>query len=115
METVNVKFRVVITFDITVGQRTGMYKKVSDLLGENGFEKQSPSGEDLPENVYTGVTSRGVQRNNGVFSATSLKNASTNICNQIVKLLADFFNQSDIDSTIFVHASRLDTSSTVLE
>ncbi|HDS4387418.1 TPA: hypothetical protein QH079_002305 [Enterobacter roggenkampii] len=115
METVSVNFRVVITFDITVGNRSGMYKKVSDLLADNGFEKESPSGEDFPENVYSGITKRDVQRSDGVFSAESLKGATEKICNRVAELLTEFFEQNDLESKIFVHASRLYTSTTLLK
>lgn len=116
MELKDVKFTVIITFDITVGQRTGIYSEVSQLLQDSGFKKESNSGRSFPENIYYGVTSRQVEvgEDNNI-RVNNLKAASTSINERVVELLSNFFDFKDVDNKIFVHISRYDTSSTLLK
>ena len=112
----NVQFTVLITFDITVDGRTGVYAEVTELLSDKGFKKESPSGEEFPENVYYGVVQRYVEfKDSGAVSVDELKIASSNICDQVVELLGEIFDFQDVKNKILVHVARKTTSTTRLE
>jgi hypothetical protein len=50
---VDILYYVMVTFDITVGDKSNIYSEVSELLEKNGLKKAF-DGNDLPENVYFG-------------------------------------------------------------
>lgn len=115
MGVVNEAFRVVITFDITVNGQNNLYSQATDILSANGFEKETQSGKDLPENIYTGVTIGKIEkRSDGSFDTSDLQKVSSKICDNVIKLIADFFSQKGIKHKIFVHVSRADSSATKL-
>ncbi|NBJ36906.1 hypothetical protein GE191_24955 [Serratia fonticola] len=115
MGMVNEAFRVVITFDITVNGQNSIYSQITDILGENGFEKETESGKDFPENIYTGLTVGKIEkRSDGSFSTPELQKVSSEICDNVIKLIANFFSQKRIKHKIFVHVSRAASSATKL-
>lgn len=115
MELRDVKFSVIITFDITVGERKDIYSAVSELLANNGFAKESYSGNSLPENIYHGVLSKKVEVDESDhFTVKDLNAASASINKRVVELLEQFFDSENVPNNIFVHVSRQATSSTTL-
>lgn len=51
----SVKFTVIITFDITVDGRTAVYARVTELLANNGYVKESPSGKNSLRTFITAL------------------------------------------------------------
>lgn len=112
----NVKFTVLITFDITVDGRTEVYAAVTKLLSEHGFEKESPSGVELPENVYYGFVQKSVEfKDSGIVSVDELKAATSSISQRVVELLEEIFDFQDVKNKILVHVARKATSTTIPE
>ncbi|MEQ9886211.1 hypothetical protein [Pectobacterium zantedeschiae] len=110
------KFTVLITFDITVDGRTEVYSKVTKQLADNGFTKESPSGVELPENVYYGVIARPVEFDDeGHVSVGELKSASDSISARVIELLEQIFDINDVQNKMLVHVGRKSTSTTVIK
>lgn len=111
-----VKFSIVITFDITVDGRSNVYSEVTKLLEESGFSKETVGGVPFPQNIYLGVISRPIEvEDGGTFLASNLKAATKAISERIVELLEKIFDIKDVQNKIFVHVSRKDTSTTLVK
>lgn len=112
----DVKFDIVITFDITVDGRSNIYSEVTKLLSDKGFSKETVEGIPFPQNIYLGVTSRQVEaEDSGTIMVSKLKAATKAISELISELLEEIFDIKDVQNKIFVHVSRKDTSTTLVE
>ncbi|GKI53614.1 hypothetical protein NUBL22018_51510 [Klebsiella variicola] len=112
----SVKFTVIITFDITVDGRTAVYARVTELLANNGYVKESPSGKKFPENVYYGVVERSIEFDDeGNVTVGELKSATDTISERVVELLEEIFDFNDVQSKILVHVARKVTSTTLVK
>ena len=112
----DVKFTIVITFDITVDGRSNVYSEVTKLLDDAGFIKETVGGIPFPQNIYLGVTSKQVQsEESGNFLVSNLKAATNAISERIVELLEKIFDTKDVQNKIFVHVSRKETSTTLVK
>lgn len=115
MSTINGAFRVVITFDVTVNGQSNIYSQVTKLLDAYGFVKETPSGNELPANLYTGIKVSSIKKNSaGNLDISAIKKVSDGICDDVIKLIGDFFGDKKVDHKIFVHVSREGTSATKL-
>lgn len=111
-----IKFSVIITFDITVGQRTDIYAEVSKLLEDSGFSKESFEGVPFPENIYLGVVQKPVEiGENNLVMVSELHEASKSISGEVMALLEKIFDIKNVDNKIFIHVSRHGTSATIVD
>lgn len=115
MALVNMKFSVVITFDITVNGKSDVYRKVSEMLEKHGFAKESNQGHVFPDNVYLGYKKHEVEEGENYYKSSSIKEASENISNEIKDLLVVFFNGQQVKNEILIHVGRAYTSTTILK
>ncbi|MFV4757751.1 hypothetical protein ACNJN1_24470 [Citrobacter freundii] len=115
MALVDMKFSVVVTFDITVNGKSDVYRKVSDMLEEHGFTKESKQGHVFPDNVYLGYKKHEVEEDENYYKSASIKKASVNISNEIKDLLVVFFKGQQVKNEILIHVGRADTSTTILK
>ncbi|WP_210456358.1 hypothetical protein [Pantoea ananatis] len=112
----DVKFDIVITFDITVDGRSSIYSQVTELLSDKGFSKETVEGIPFPQNIYLGVTSKKVEvEDSGTLLVSNLKAATKAISERISELLEEIFDTKDVQNKIFVHVSRKETSTTLVE
>lgn len=93
-----VDYTVLITFDLNYADSTD-YKYVNKYLSEQGFEKLSHKGHQLPSNTYLGVKS--VVK--GQFE-TELEAAST-LKKQVYAAIKRNMNGSGLGSVVFVMVS----------
>ena len=105
-----VSYYVMVTFDITVGDESNVYKEVSDLLEKKKLKKEI-SGNELPENVYFGSGTIDVSHVGEVPTEQEIKDAAIKITKQFYKILRDFFVEKKIKYKIFITASQKSTSS----
>ena len=106
---VTVSYYVMVTFDITVGDKSNIYSEVSELLKKNSLKKDY-DGNELPENVYFGVRKAEVTYEGEVPTQREIKNRGSVITKRYYKLLEDFFNEKRIKHRIFITVSRMTTT-----
>lgn len=109
----DVKFAVVITFDIKAKGDSGNYTEVSEFLESKGIKKESSSGKPFPENIYFGVVLEKVETDeDNLALVRDLKAASNKVRQQIYDYLDSYFDFKNVPHQIFIHVSRYSTSST---
>lgn len=109
----DVKFAVVITFDIKAKGNSGTYKEVSEYLEKKGFVKEKSSGDPFPENIYFGAVNRKVETSeDNMILVRDLKAASSQIRQEVYELLDDYFDFKRVSHKLFIHVSRFESSST---
>lgn len=87
-----------ITFDAS-----RKHAEISKFLFDRGFQKKSLNGYDISFNTYIGVVERDVEINSdGAFPARYLKAQSDRLADKFREDLKDFFNENDIDGTVYV-------------
>lgn len=106
---INLPYYVMVTFDITVGDKSNIYSEVSELLQKNGLTKDY-DGNDLPENVYFGTRSADVTYEGEVVTLSDIKNRGTAITKRYYVLLKEFFDEKKIKYNIFITAGRKSTT-----
>lgn len=106
---VTVSYYVMVTFDITVGDKSNIYSEASQLLEENGLKKDC-DGNELPENVYFGTYKAEVTYKGENLTQEDIKNRGAEITKSYYKLLKDFFVKEKIKHKIFITASRMMTT-----
>lgn len=104
-----VSYYVMVTFDITVGDKSNIYSEVSELLEKNGLTKDF-RGNDLPENVYFGTRSAGITYEGEKLTQEDIKNRGVVITKRYYKLLEDFFIEKKVKFKIFITVSRETTA-----
>jgi hypothetical protein len=104
-----ISYYVMVTFDITVGDKSNIYGEVSELLDNNGLKKDF-DGNELPENVYFGSRNAVVTYEGEVLTQQDIKNRGAQITKRYYKLLSDYFSSNKIKCKIFITASRKMTS-----
>lgn len=115
MALVDMKFSVVVTFDITANGKTDVYRQVSEMLAEHGFVKESNQGHVFPENVYLGYKSHKVEEDDNCYKSGSIKEASKEIANEIKDLMVSFFKEHKVKNEILIHVGRSYTSTAILK
>ncbi|AOR64852.1 hypothetical protein [Pectobacterium wasabiae] len=102
-------YYVMVTFDITVGDKSNIYSEVSDLLEKNGLTKDC-DGNELPENVYFGTRKAEITYEGEVLTQEDIKARGVRITKRYYDLLKEFFNEKKIKYKIFITASRKSTT-----
>ncbi|WP_318385831.1 hypothetical protein [Enterobacter sp.] len=93
-----VDYNVLITFDLSYANSSD-YRAVNSYLSEQGFEKLSHKGNQLPGNTYLGTKSEVVGRfETEIEVAVKLKK-------QIYAALKKSMNGSGLSSVVFVMVS----------
>ena len=115
MALVDMKFSVVVTFDITANGKSDVYRKVSDMLAEHGFAKESEQGHVFPDNVYLGYKVHKVVDDDVYYKSVSIKEASRDISIEIKDLMVVFFKEHKVKNEILIHVGRAYTSTTILK
>ncbi|EPY9203325.1 hypothetical protein ACXHVK_002913 [Morganella morganii] len=105
-----VKYRVILTFDVDVKGDTGVYKEISDLLDVEGL-KQEFNNEKLPSNLYTGVRVAIVEYESESLTLDAVKKRGEQISQRYWGVVNKFFSSRKLDYSIFVSTSRLETTS----
>ncbi|AXF64171.1 hypothetical protein [Leclercia sp. W17] len=104
-----ISYYVMVTFDITVGDKSNIYGEVSDLLETNGLTKDF-DGNELPENVYFGTRAAEITYEGEVLTQEDIKARGAQITKRYYKMLSDFFIEKKIKYKIFITASRKTTT-----
>ncbi|MDM3222298.1 hypothetical protein OGV71_11215 [Citrobacter sp. Cf088] len=104
-----VSYYVMVTFDITVGDKSNIYSEVSELLEKNGLKKDF-DGNELPENVYLGKRKAEITYEGEELTQGDIKIRGAEITKRYYKLLKDFFEAEKIKYKIFITASRMTTT-----
>lgn len=100
-----ISYYVMVTFDITVGDKSNIYGEVSELLDINGLKKDI-EGNELPENVYFGSRDAEITYEGEVLTQQDIRNRGVQITKRYYKLLSDYFLDNKIKYKIFITASR---------
>lgn len=115
MALVDMKFSIVVTFDITVNGKTDVYRQVSEMLAEHGFVKESNQGHVFPENVYLGYKSHKVEEEENCYKSASIKKASNEIASEIKNLMVSVFKEHKVKNEVLIHVGRSYTSTAILK
>ncbi|HDU8310076.1 hypothetical protein [Morganella morganii] len=106
----NIKYTVILTFDVDVKGNNGVYKEVSDLLDEKGL-KQQISDKKLPSNIYTGVRVAEVEYKGEHLTLGDVKRMGDVLNSTYWIVVNSFFKSKKLDHSIFVSVSRSETTS----
>lgn len=104
-----VSYYVMVTFDITVGDKSNVYSEVSELLEKNGLTKEI-SGNELPENVYFGTRQAEINYEGEALTQQDIKARGDLITKRYYNLLKEFFDEKKVIYKIFITASRKSTT-----
>jgi len=104
-----ISYYVMVTFDITVGDKSNIYGEVSELLEINGLKKDIV-GNELPENVYFGSRSAEITYEGEALTQQDIKKRGEQITKHYYKILSDYFSANKIKYKIFITASRKSTA-----
>ncbi len=105
-----VKYRVILTFDVDVKGDTGVYKEISELLEEKGLEQQL-DGKCLPSNIYTGVRGAKVEYEGESLTPGDIEKSGDTIGSAYWNMVNEFFEKKKLKHSIFVATARSATTS----
>ena len=98
MSVKRTSFVGLITFDASV-----KHAEITKYLSDLGFTKKSLHGYDISFNTYIGKVEREVElTSEGNFNSGKLKAESDWLADKFRELLKDFFDENDIDGSVYV-------------
>ena len=87
-----------VTFDAS-----DKHAEITKYLSKRGYHKESLNGREISFNTYIGTVNCDVEVNdNGAFPSRNLKKESDRLADNLRESLKDFFDENDIDGSIYV-------------
>lgn len=106
---IKLSFYVTVTFDVTVGDDTAIYKEISEILEQNGLLK-TYNESDLPENVYFGERTAKVDYEGEYPTDLEIKGRAKIISKRYYDLVEKYFKSKNAKYRIFVEVGKKSTT-----